>query len=107
MFKKNELKKNEVIFQAYSVLNETGFVNSESEFAQDWLGKGECYMRTLRFKNAEPSLGSLAICACRLLKTGRQLSKVRKFRALGSELVRLSDLLNDQVSEISYQIEHT
>ena len=38
-------------------------MNNESEFSRDWLARSECYMRTLRFKQANPSVGTLDICA--------------------------------------------
>ena len=47
-------------------LKKIGAVNNENEFSTDWLARSECYMRTLRFKQANPSVGTLAICARKL-----------------------------------------
>lgn len=41
-------------------------IDSEAEFCRDWLGKSECYLRTLRFINGEPSSDALTVCASKL-----------------------------------------
>ena len=99
------MKKSDVIFRTYVFLHENGLVSSESEFSQDWLGKGECYMRTLRFKNAEPSLGSVAICASRLNRAGHEMIRMPRLRRTGIEMVKLGDALHDQVNEQAVQFE--
>ena len=48
-----------VISEIFELLQQIGAVSSESEFIRDWLARSECYMRTLRFKQANPSLGTL------------------------------------------------
>ena len=35
-------------------------IDAEGEFCRDWLGKSECYLRTLRFTNGEPSADALS-----------------------------------------------
>ena len=55
-----------VLDEVYELLRQIGAVASESEFSTEWLVRSECYMRTLRFKHANPSVGTLAICASRL-----------------------------------------
>ena len=55
-----------VLDEVYDLLKHIGTVTSESEFSADWLARSECYMRTLRFKQANPSVGTLAICASKL-----------------------------------------
>ena len=41
-------------------------VGSEREFCEQWLGKSECYMRTLRFNDLQPSADALMTCASKL-----------------------------------------
>jgi hypothetical protein len=55
-----------VIFEIFGELRDARLVQSEQEFCRNWLGRSECYMRTIRFKRTQPSLGTLAICADRL-----------------------------------------
>ena len=50
-----------VLNEVYDLLKKIGAVDNESEFSTDWLARSECYMRTLRFKQANPSVGTLAI----------------------------------------------
>ena len=50
------------IYEVFELLSQVRAVDSESEFSRDWLGRSECYLRTLRFKQKEPSVGTLAIC---------------------------------------------
>ena len=49
-----------VLDEVYDLLKNIGAVDNESEFSTDWLARSECYMRTLRFKQANPSVGTLA-----------------------------------------------
>lgn len=58
--------RNSVIFKVVSELRNAQLVQSEQEFCRTWLGRSECYLRTMRFKRAQPSLGTIAICADRL-----------------------------------------
>jgi hypothetical protein len=55
-----------VIYDVFNLLQQIGAVSNESEFSRNWLCRSECYMRTLRFKKATPSTGTLAICASKL-----------------------------------------
>lgn len=41
-------------------------VDSEREFCEQWLGKSECYIRTLRFNDLQPSADALMTCASKL-----------------------------------------
>ena len=45
-----------VLNEVYDLLKKIGAVDNESEFSKDWLARSECYMRTLRFKQANPSV---------------------------------------------------
>ena len=51
-----------VLDEVYDLLKKIGAVDNESEFSTDWLARSECYMRTLRFKQANPSVGALDMC---------------------------------------------
>ena len=41
-------------------------VRSEREFCEQWLGKSECYMRSLRFNHMHPSADAMMMCASKL-----------------------------------------
>ncbi len=58
--------KKDVILEIYDFLRQRGTVQSEAEFSIDWLGQCESYVRGLRFRKTEPSLGVIAICGTRL-----------------------------------------
>ena len=55
-----------VLDDVYTLLYSINVVTNESEFSRDWLGRSECYMRTLRFKGMDASVGAVAICASKL-----------------------------------------
>ena len=88
-----------VLNEAYYILREAGLVSSESEFSEDWLGHSECYLRTLRFKKSDPSLGAIAICGSRLQKAGEALLPVPTYKKLGIRLLVLSERCHDTVNE--------
>ena len=48
-----------VLNDVFELLQQIGAVSSESEFSRDWLCRSECYVRTLRFKRINPSVGTL------------------------------------------------
>ena len=41
-------------------------VRNEREFCEQWLGKSECYMRSLRFNHMNPSADAMIACASKL-----------------------------------------
>jgi len=86
-----------VLSDVYDLLKEMRVVDSESEFSKDWLGRSECYMRTLRFKGAAPSMGSIAICASKLQHYGRLMQQHNQHRHIGEKFVALSELCNEEV----------
>jgi hypothetical protein len=94
-----------VLDEAYELLKETGIVSSESEFSEWWLGHSECYLRTLRFKSAEPSIGSIAICASRLGKAGKQMLATNRYRHIGLRFIEISDKIHNLVNEQSVVLE--
>ena len=91
--------------ETYDFLRNVGIVKSESEFSEEWLGRGECYMRTLRFKNAHPSIGSIAVCAVRLQKAGEQLKSTNRYRQIGLNFIAMSEKLTNHVNEDGIEFE--
>ena len=51
-----------ILTEVFEAVREMGLTRTESEFSVDWLGRSECYMRTLRFENQSPSIATIAIC---------------------------------------------
>jgi len=52
--------------RAYAQLEQLGLVSSRREFCEQWLGRQEGYIRTLRFYRLQPSVYVLAVLASRL-----------------------------------------
>jgi hypothetical protein len=94
-----------VLNETYDFLKNAGIVSSEAEFSEDWLGHSECYLRTLRFKNADPGIGSIAICASRLQKAGEQMLSTAHYRQLGMSFISMSEKCHRIVNERSVQLE--
>ena len=94
-----------VLNETYDLLRKAGIVSSEAEFSEDWLGCSESYLRTLRHKNAHPSIGSIAICASRLQKAGEQMLSTPHYRQLGMSFISMSEKCHRIVNERSVQLE--
>ena len=90
--------KKTVINDVFVLLQQIGAVNSESEFSRDWLCRSESYMRTLRFKRAEPSVGTLAICASKLQHYGRCMTATDAHKKVGARFIELSELCHQQIN---------
>ena len=97
--------KNIILNEAFDLLKETGIATNESEFSKDWLGHSECYLRTLRFKETEPSVGSIAILASRLQKAGNEMLSNRRYRQIGHNFIAMSKKCHEQVNEESVEFE--
>lgn len=82
--------KKDILNEIFETLSGVGVVSTEGEFSQDWLGHCESYLRTLRFKNAEPSLGTIAICASRLQNAAEQLRTLPRYQPLAKQLTSMS-----------------
>ena len=54
-----------------------GIVQTQAEFCESWLGRSECYMRTLRFNGLGPSAEVLATLGSRLGYYAYELGKRR------------------------------
>ena len=87
-----------VLDEIFDLLQQIGVVSSESEFSKDWLCRSECYMRTLRFKRAKPSVGTLAICASKLQHYGRYMMAIERHIHLGQRFIELSEQCHEQIN---------
>ena len=74
----------------YELLIKYKFIKNESEFSIYWLGKSESYWRNLRFRDAIPSVGAIAICGSKLRYYGNIFSAVDDRKALSEEFLRQS-----------------
>ncbi len=73
-------------FGSFGYLKSTSIVAGESGFSEHWLGCSEGYMRELRHKKTEPSLGAVAICASRLMCAAEQLRTLPCYQPLAKQL---------------------
>ena len=87
--------------EVFELLRTIKAVDSESEFSRDWLGRGECYLRTLRFKKAKPSVATIAICASKLQHYGNQLVHDGKHHWIGERFLTLSQECHAQINQQS------
>ena len=87
-----------VLDDVYQMLHAIGAVRSESEFSKDWLGRSDCYLRTLRFKRVPPSVGSIAICASKLQHYGQRMLSTTEHEQLGRRFVSLSNACHQQIN---------
>ena len=90
-----------VINEVFDLLHAIKAVDSESEFSRDWLGRSECYLRTLRFKGTKPSVATIAICASKLQHYGNQLIRQRQHKDLGERFLALSQQCHAQINQQS------
>jgi len=93
-----------VINEVFDLLKAIKAVDSESEFSKDWLGRSECYLRTLRFKGGEPSVATIAICASKLHHYGNQLVQQDRHRKIGERFLSLSQECHAQINAKSKAI---
>lgn len=97
--------RKKLIMEAFDLLKSKGIVSSESEFSEDWLAHSECYLRTLRMKSAEPSMGVVAICASRLQKAGEQIMSSPRHRQVGQHFIELSEKLHSEINANAVELE--
>ena len=74
----------------YTQLKRIGAVTNGAEFSRDRLDRGECYMRTLRFKGVVTSAGSVAICVSKLQYYGKRMCESNVHRELVKQFLQLS-----------------
>lgn len=55
-----------ILDEVRGLLRDANIIKTDREFCETWLGKSECYMRSLRFAGRAPSADALANCASRL-----------------------------------------
>ena len=96
---------NFILNEAYELVRSAGLVSNESEFSEDWIGYSECYLRTLRFKNAVPSIGSIAVLASRLQRAGEQMIPTRRYRQLGLRFIDMSEKCHASVNEDAVELD--
>lgn len=91
--------------EAFDLLKSKGIVSSESEFSESWLAHSECYLRTLRMKRAEPSIGVVAIVGSRLQKAGEQIIASPRHAHVGQCFLELSEKCHQIVNENAVELE--
>ena len=82
----------------YELLKGIGAVQSEAEFSKKWLGKSECYLRSLRFKKATASVGAVAVCASKLHHVGMSMSNTELNADLGDKFLELSEQCHNYIN---------
>jgi hypothetical protein len=82
----------------YGELKAMGLTPSERVFCIEWLGRSECYMRTLRFEQLPPSIATIAICASKLQHYGERMVKTHKHRAAGERFLQLSEQCHAEIN---------
>lgn len=97
--------RKKLIMEAFDLLKSKGIVSSEAEFSEYWLAHSECYLRTLRMKKAEPSMGVVAICASRLQQAGEQIMSSPSHRHVGIRFLELSERCHKLVNEEAIELE--
>ena len=86
------------INEVFDLLISIRAVDSESEFSKDWLGRSECYLRTLRFKQKEPSVRTLAICASKLQHYGKRMVLTEEHKRIGDQFLKLSEKCHQHIN---------
>jgi hypothetical protein len=97
--------KKDTILEVFGYLKSKQIVSGESEFCEHWLGCSESYMRKLRHKKTEPSLGAVAICASRLMCAAEQLKKLPRYQPLAKQLTSMSNKCRSLVDADSVEFE--
>jgi hypothetical protein len=98
------MKKN-VILEIDDFLKGKGIVSTEAEFSMDWLGQCESYFRGLRFKQTEPTLGVIAICASRLQQASHFIRQSPAHAHVADQFLELSQQCQQIVNEDAIELE--
>ena len=82
-----------LLHEVRDVLKQSNAIVSEREFCERWLGKSECYMRTLRFNTIEPSADALATVSNKLKYYAEQMHSkdTQHLKDLAVEFERLAE----------------
>ena len=91
IYSRRENLRKILVEEIYMVLKQWDMVSGQSDFCEDWLSHSECYLRALKMKGAEPSIGAVAILASRLLNAAEQLAIDPSYQSLVEQLRRLSN----------------
>jgi hypothetical protein len=92
-----------VLKEVFDVLKGIGAVRSESEFSRDWLGRSECYLRSLRFNGLEPSVSSIAVCASKLQHYGKRMLTTSQHQQLGEQFIGLAERCHQHINSTAEQ----
>jgi len=97
--------KKHIILETYGFLKGKGIVSTEAEFSTDWLGQCESYFRGLRFKNTEPTLGVVAICASRLQQASNFIRQSPAHAQVADKFLALSEQCQEVVNAVAAELE--
>ena len=64
----------QILEQVRDQLKQCNALSTDREFCEQWLGKSECYLRTLRYGHLSPSADAMMTCASKLSWYARQLN---------------------------------
>jgi hypothetical protein len=92
-----------VLNEVLAVLKQIGAVRSESEFSRDWLGRSECYLRSLRFNGLEPSASTIAVCASKLQHYGLRMCATEQHQTLGERFLDLAEQCHAHINSTAEQ----
>lgn len=98
------MEKN-LVAEIFDTLKRAGLADSEGEFSQFWLGQSESYLRSVRFKKTELSLGALAICASRLQRAGETLNVVTRYQNLARQLLALGNRCHEEINKGALELD--
>ena len=94
-----------VIYEVFEYLKEKGVISGGSDFSTDWLGQCESYYRGLRFKQAEPTLGVIAICASRLQQASHFIRQSPAHAHVADQFLALSQRCQEIVNADAAELE--
>ena len=94
-----------VIYEVFEFLKQKGIVTGGSDFSTDWLGQCESYYRGLRFKQTEPTLGVVAICASRLQQASHFIRQSPAHAHVADKFLALSQQCQQIVNEGAAELE--
>ena len=87
-----------ILDEVYRELRAMGLARSENAFSVEWLGRSECYMRTLRFEQQPPSIATIAICASKLQHYGERMVQTEQYKAAGKRFLQLSEQCHTEIN---------
>ena len=93
------MQNNIMILEIFDFLKQQKLVEFEHQFSEHWLGQCESYLRTLRHKQKEPSLGVVAIIGTRLQNLGEQLNNSSQHAQVGQTFLELSKKCHQLVNQ--------